>query len=191
MGRLLTLLFLSATLALFYVKFLRPEDPVPEPPPSQAVAVPEVTPIAKLSAFAGQHIGGIFSQLDGKPLTATVLQLRNLRSSVADLKPKLSAELQAMYQGGIELCDVLMEVIQERERGNFSLNDTRSKPYSTALSEDQNEAERQKREFFEGGIQARWKEHATPYRKRADALYKQLRENERRLTPPPTPAPGG
>ena len=191
MGRLLTLLFLSATLALFYVKFLRPEDAVPEPPPPPAVAIPEVTPIAKLSTFAGQNIGVIFSQLDGKPLTSTVLQLRNLRSSVADRKPKLSAELQAMYQGGIELCDVLMEVIQERERGNFSLNDTRSKPYSTALSEDQNEAERQKREFFEGGIQARWKEHATPYRKRADALYKQLRENERRLTPPPTPAPGG
>ena len=189
MGRFLTLLFLSATLALFYVKFLRPEDPPPEPPP--AAAIPEVTPIAKLSTFAGPNIGVIFSQLDGKPLTATVLQLRNLRSSVADRKPKLSAELQAMYQGGIELCDVLLEVIHERERGNFSLNDTRSKPYSTALSEDQIEAERQKREFFEGGIQARWTERATPYRKRADALYKQLRENERRLTPPPTPAPGG
>ncbi len=185
MGRIVTLLFLSAALALFYVKFLRSGEVPPEAP----VPGVEIAPISKLTTFTGENLGRIFAKLNGESSATIAQQLRQLRAAVAARKPQLRAELQPMYQGGIELCDLLLETLKERDRCNFSLNDTRSKPYSTSLSADEKDAEVEKRDFFEGGIQTRWAENSGTYRKRADALFRWIRDAERRLVPPPTPVP--
>jgi len=178
MGRLITILIVSAACALTYVKFFRADEPPPEPP-----AVAKETPVAKLSRVVDTQITQVFSALDGKAAPAPVHQLRQLRASLADARPKARDE-QAMYRTAIELCDTLVDAMRERERCNLSLRDTRSKPYATWQT-----SERQA--FFEGGIQRRWLENAASYHKRVDVLYKNLRDYERRLLPPPNPGPAG
>ncbi len=174
---ILVFLAVSAGCAFIYVMFIRPSDEVE-------------TPIDRLSRYVDAHMAQIFSPLTGTASPQSYHELRQLRASLADRFAHVRMEERAMYQVAISLCDTLMTAVAEREQTNLSLIDTRSKPYSTDLFPNRRTTTwQEKRTFFEGGIQYRWAERANAYRVRADALYRQLREHERRLRPNPTPAP--
>jgi hypothetical protein len=160
----------AALCALIYLRYM---PPIPAQKPVQH---PE---ILRLSTLVDGHINSIFSPLDGKVPPIPHQELRTLRESFADALNKSTGEEKALYKTAIDLSDVLLAAIRERETAAVSLGDTRSKPYSVALSPDQRKAEKEKRDFFEFSILRRWSDNSRSYRDRTVRLYTQLRTEER------------
>jgi|GEM_PF-1991507 len=174
------LVLLLAIGAFIYWKYFKPEPPKPTPE-SALAATPAA--IRRLSTLADKHIDSIFSPLDDKAALMPHQELRKLRENLADDATKASPEERPLYQTAIQLCDSLLKAVKERESSSSSLAALHSTPHSTSLSDNKDKSKdaADKQQLFETGIKQRWVENSKGYRDQAAALYKRLREEERKL----------
>jgi len=172
MRKFLLIISFAALCAFLYVHF----RPVP---PAKIAQPTKDTAIARLSTLVDSHIDSIFSPLEGSAPPTPHHELRQLRGLLADASHAAVRGEQATYNAAVQLCDTLIAAIQERERANLSLADTRSKAYAVGLSQNRLKEEADKRRFFEFTITRRWAENSQLYRNRVHSLYNYIREHER------------
>ena len=167
MRKFLLIIVFAALCAFLYVHF-RPVQPTKE------------NAIARLSRLVDSHIDSIFSPLEGAAPPTPHHEIRQLRGLLADASLTATRPDQPNYNAAVQLCDTLLNAIQERERANLSLADTRSKAYAVGLSQNRLKEEADKRRFFEFTIARRWAENSQSYRTRVNSLYNYIREHERK-----------
>ena len=146
---------------------------------------PPPSPVARLSLFIDEHVDSILGPLPSGgraalPVAPPSHTLRILREDIQDHQKAAPPSQSLKYSTATQLCDLLLQASESRDRHLARLNDTRAKNNLSPLAPNPRQHAAERLRYFENGIVLSWQQTASKFRAAIDRKYAQLRELERK-----------